>query len=102
MPSQLFNFTKYFKKDESKSASDAPQTTTTQSFQGAGSPVQGQAYSGIGNPSGGQSYSGIGNPPPPNPAGQTPVSTTTTVVNQSASAPNTPVSTDQACPSNPD
>ena len=95
MPSQLFNFTKYFKKDESKSASDAPQTTTTQSFQGAGSPVQGQAYSGIGNPSGGQSYSGIGNPPPPNPAGQTPVSTTTTVVNQSASAPNTPVSTDQ-------
>src|SRR3989338_5718904 len=66
MPSQLFNFTKYFKKDANKpddstSASNV-QTTTVSGVQPA---VQNPGtYNGIGNPpGGGQTYSGIGNPP---------------------------------------
>src|SRR3989338_5846321 len=80
MPGQLFKFTKYFKKDQTK---NQPDDTTSQVQEGSTAvtysqanqsqsppqiPIQsGQAYSGIGNPPGGQAYSGIGNPPTPPP-----------------------------------
>ena len=79
MPGQLFKFTKYFKKDQTK---NQPDDTTGQVQEGSTSVTYSQAsqsqptpqsYSGIGNPPGGQqTYSGIGNPPTPPPPPTTP------------------------------
>lgn len=103
MPSQLFSFTKYFKKDSSSKDSDSgkdtdkdtadaqqtsvsvshQETTQTQSSSQTSQPAQTTTYSGIGNPPGGQAYSGIGNPPQ---AGQT-TSVKTTVTKTASDSP---------------
>ena len=68
MPSQFFNFTKYFKKDSSKSTDDTSsdpgqtQSTSVSYSQESSQASTPQPYSGIGNPPGGRAYSGIGNP----------------------------------------
>src|SRR3990167_2097259 len=93
MPSQLFNFSKYFKKDSSKSAdsgdnnAQVQSTTVSYSQEETSQPPASQSYNGIGNPqAGGQVYSGIGTPPPAAP-GQSVSQTTTSVSQTSASSP---------------
>src|SRR3989338_4097242 len=89
MPSQFFNFTKYFKKDSSKSTDDTSsdpgqtQSTSVSYSQESSQASTPQPYSGIGNPPGGRAYSGIGNPSAnvPHPATVTTASSVTSVQN---------------------